>query len=103
METSETSLETVETPRLSIGAKWKHKWKQFPKWKHLACQPRQDRSGNELRCRTGSIGIAACINSNGVQYDEQIHDDKASGERTRSFSGNCVPVGSHRHHPGKAV
>jgi hypothetical protein len=35
METSETSLETIETPRLSIGAKWKHKWKQFPKWKHL--------------------------------------------------------------------
>ena len=36
METLETSLETIGTPRLSIGAKWKHKWKHFPKWKHLS-------------------------------------------------------------------
>jgi hypothetical protein len=36
METLETSLETTEPPRLSVGPKWKHKWKQFPKRKHLA-------------------------------------------------------------------
>jgi hypothetical protein len=35
METLETSLETIEQPRLIVLAKWKHKWKQFPKWKHL--------------------------------------------------------------------
>jgi hypothetical protein len=34
METLETSLETIGTSRLSLGLKWKHKWKHFPKWKH---------------------------------------------------------------------
>jgi hypothetical protein len=37
METLETFLETIGTPRLSVGQKWKHKWKHFPKWKHLTC------------------------------------------------------------------
>src|ERR1035437_7469753 len=39
METLETSLETTETPGLNVGAKWKHKWKHFPKWKHILRAP----------------------------------------------------------------
>src|ERR1022692_3311431 len=35
-------------------------------------------------------------------YDEQIHDDKAGGERVGSVRGNCVQVGAWRHHPGQA-
>ena len=42
--------------------------------------PTQDHRSNKLRCSTGSIGTAACINSNGVQYDKQIHDDQTSSK-----------------------
>src|ERR1035437_2536572 len=58
---------------------------------------------NQVRCGTGSTGIAAWINSNEVQYDEQIHDDKTSGKRVGSVRGNCVQVGAWRHHPGQAL
>lgn len=103
METLETSLETTGTQRVSVRTKWKHKWKQLPKWKHLACQPQPGPQRSQFRCSTESIGLAACIYSSGVHYDEQIHDDKTSGERTGSVSGNCVQVGAWRHHPGQAI
>ena len=46
-----------------------------------------------LRRGARSTGLAARINSTEVQHDEhdeQIHDDKASGERTRSLDRKSV-------------
>src|ERR1035441_4308055 len=95
-----------------IWKHWKHLWKplkhhDLASWRNGNTNGNSFRNGNilltsrqarprrnQVRCSTGSTGIAACINSNGVQYDEQIHDDKTSGERTRSISGNCVQVGA---------
>src|ERR1022692_4673273 len=97
METLETSLETIVTPGLSVRPKWKQFGNTILKWKHPARRHHPRPPRNRLTCGTGSLEIAACINSREVQYDEhdeQIHDDKASGERTRSFSGNCGAVGA---------
>src|ERR1039457_2807363 len=94
-----------------IWKHWKHLWKplkhhnlasgrngntngnSFRNGNILRADPSQDRSGKELTCSTGSIGIAACINSNGVQYDEQIHDDKTGGDRVGSVRSEERRVG----------
>ena len=96
METLETSLETIVTPGLSVRPKWKQFGNTILKWKHPARRHHPGPQRSELRRGTQSTGLAARINSTTEvqKHDEQIHDDKASGERTRSFSGNCGAVGA---------
>jgi excisionase family DNA binding protein len=68
METMETSSEsTVSTP-LSIGPKWKHKWKQNLNSETTYPPTPPDRERNELICSTGIIQLTACINSYEAQH-----------------------------------
>jgi hypothetical protein len=95
METLETSLETIGTSRLSVRPKWKQKWKHFPKRKHLTYSTPALTARNELRCSTGSIGLTACINSNGVRnMTNKYMTTKQVANELEVSVGNCVQVGA---------